>query len=435
MSSLGTTLSSLEYDEPSWLNTIENMEPATPTQAAEFLNDLDSEDFGLFVLAHGMGMRVGDVSQSLKLDPALVIWRMRRALHRAHEAHPEIAPASLELAITDLIRNPEASHEVPPPTRGAGTWSVAHLVENLDASVQERLQAQLRPPEADGGRSGLGIGVVILVLAGVAGFIVFGVIRDKNPLWRGEDLMRAGRFAQAREALAEHWDKEAAHEQIALCYLAVGDYDRALEAFAYPGVVERFGSFAPFDEPVEPLDWEQDSNALLPRGLVLNGRPTFVHRAGPPGRLHIRLGWHDQQVDRLLELEDSRNGPSIVRTDYPADWPSLPPGPVVWATVPWVRGPDGTRTVGEMSQADFQCLDRESQQEYRSDAKRFLDRSIPVKAHEFFLGNYLMRKGLYADAGQQFARLARMFPGSNYPRVMIERISAILGVEQAAFFR
>ncbi len=433
MSAVTRTLANLGYEEPSWLHPVENVSPADPADVAEFLNGLDDEDFGLFVLAHGMGMRLGEVSQSLRIDPALVIWRMRRALRRAHEADGALTPAMLELGIVRLLRDPDAAGDVPPSTRGDGTWAVAQLVELLDEAVQRRIEARLNaPPEVT--RPGIGVGVIVLVLVFAAGFMIFGAIRDVNPLWRGKDLMAEGRFEEAMLAFDEHWDVEAAQEQIALCHLALGDFERAVEVMAQPGVVERFGPFAPVTEPLEKVDHEEDSVALLPRGLVRNARPTFVFRSGPPSRLHVRIGWHDQQVDRLLEVPDTRDGPAIARFPYPTDWPELPDGTVVWAMVPWVEDADGLRTVGTASQAYFQVLDRARFHEFRSDAARFLD-SVPQRAHEFFLGQYLMRKGLYADAGEQFARLTRSFPGSSYPREMIDKVATALGVEPSAFLR
>ncbi len=436
MSALGSHASATGFDEPSWLNSIDNVEACTPVQAAEFLNGVEQEDFGLFVLAHGAGMRLGEVAQTLKLDPALVVWRMRRALHRAKEEQPELSQAGLELAITDLLRKPSEGYEVPPPSQGANTgantWALESLVDNLDEGVQQRLKARLEEPP-DHTRSGIGVGVVALVLLAAAGFMVFGAIRDVNPLWRGKDLMQAGRFSEAQTAFAKYWDVVSAKEQIALCELALGDFDGALEAMAHPGVSEKFGGFAPSMEDIEPLDFDDESRALLPRGIVRNNRPTFVYRAGPAGRLHLRMGWNEEQVDHLIEIPDSRGGTGIVTMPYPRAWPSLPEDPVVWSLVPWVPGPEGTRTTGPVSQADFQVLGKERTQEFKSDARRFLTRSVPAKAHPFFLGNYLMRKGLYADAGGQFALLARSFPGAEYPRAMIRKIAAVLGVDPTAF--
>ena len=148
MSAVARTLASLGHEEPSWLHPVENVSPADTADVAEFLNGLDDEDFGLFVLAHGMGMRLGEVSQSLRIDPALVIWRMRRALRRAHEADAEITPAMLELGIVRLLRDPGTAGDVPPSTRGDGSWAVAQLVELLDEAVQRRIEARLSaPPE------------------------------------------------------------------------------------------------------------------------------------------------------------------------------------------------------------------------------------------------------------------------------------------------
>ena len=435
MSLHGELLESLEFNEPSWLNSLENVRPASPKEAADFLNNLDAEEVGLFVLAHGLGMRIGEISQSLKIDPALVIWRMRKALARAQKERPLVAAAALELAITNLIRDPSGSPDVPPPKHGAANWSAQELVKNLDLAIQNRLTARLQRTAPEFMNAGIGIGVVVLVLALIAGFIIFGVIRDVNPLWRGQNLMREGKFAEARQAFADHWDGVAAQEQIALCYLAVGNFDAALEAMSDPGVRERLGAFAPFEEDVPPLNFETTGRALLPRGLTLNTRPTFVHRAGPPGRLHIQLGWRQEQLDRILELPDTRSGPAFARTAYPRDWPPLPAGPVIWATVPWVTEPDGTQHAGSLSQADFLCLGEESLMKYRSSTRRFLDRSVPAKARDFFRGHYLMREGLFTDAGAQFARLSRLFPKSGYPLEMIEKIAAILGVEPGAFLR
>ena len=422
MTSLSQTLAELEYDEPSWLHPVEEVEPADASATAAFLNGLDREDFGLFVLAYGMGMRLGEVSQALRLDPALVVWRLRRALHRAPDVKGERGMAALELGTSELLRHPELADDAPPPTHGEA-WSLPDLVKGLDDEVRARLEARLAPP-GDVSRAGVGVGVVVLVLLVAAGFMVFGAIRDVNPLWRGKDLMADGKFAQAIESLEQYWDPVLAQEQIGLCHLALGEYDAALEAFAYPGVAERLGSFAPVTERLPSLDFEP-GRALLPRGLIRNSEPTFVFRAGPPGRLGISVGWGEQTVGRMTKIEDSREGPPIVKMAYPEEWPTLVPDQVVvWA----IEDPN-------ISQAEFQCMDREERLAVRSDCLRFLDRSIPAQAHWFFRGHYFMRKKLFTQAGDQFAMLTDIFPRAEYPREMVKDVSRILGVDPQAFLR
>jgi len=421
MKTLGAAVASLEYEEPSWLHSVEAMKPAPPEDSAQFLNALEEEDLGLFVLAYGMGMRLGEVSQTLKLDPALVVWRIRRALQRSKASLP---PASLELGVTELLRADTLPENVPPPQTGDGTWAVASIVESLDDTVQDRLKAGLSAPAVDSGRSGVGIGLVVLILVGAAGFMVFGAIRDVNPLWRGKDLMRTGRFSAAREAFADYWDPVVAHEQISICYLAVGDFTNALAKMQYPGVLDRFGAFSPVTDDLAPLDFDPGSHALLPRGLVRTSEPPFVYKAGAAGRILISVGWRDEDFVRIADLPDTTSGPPIVRMAYPEAWPTLPPGVVVWG----VEDP-------ELSQADFICIDKEERLEIRSDCLRFLTRNIPQNAQLFFRGHYYMRRGLYTEAGQQFAKLARNFPGESYPKEMVATVSGILGVDQQAFLR
>jgi len=426
MTTLQASLASLEPDEPSWLHAVEHVEPVPARTAAEFLNGLEREDFGLFVLAYGMGMRLGEISQALRLDPALVVWRLRRALQRRPEARSDSSLGALELGVSRLLREPDAGAAagVPKPTHGQGSWSLPALIATLDDEVQARLQARLASPVSEPTRAGVGVGVVVLVLLFAAGFMVFGAIRDVNPLWRGKSLMQEGQFAAAREALASYWDPVLADEQIALCHLALGEFDAALALIARPEVRERFGPFAPLEEEPTPLDTEPGSRALLPRGLIRTSRPTFVYKAGPAGKLAISVGWGDQTLGRMIDIPDTRNGPPVVRMAYPEAWPTLPPEMVVWAV-----------TDPEMSQADFTCMDQEERLEVKSDCMRFLDRSVPAQAHWFFRGHYYMRKQLYTQAGEQFAMLARIFKNEDYPRRMVEQVSRVLGVDPSAFLR
>ena len=426
MTDLMTALANMECEEPSWLHEVANVESASPHVAAAFLNDLDEEDFGIFVLAYGMGMRLGVVSQILKLDPALVVWRMRRAINRAESQSTGLSAAGLELAVTELLRESSNLPETVPPPHHGDTWSAKGLVQNLDQQVQARLHARWTDdrPTSDASRSGVGVGLLVVILMLVAGFMVFGALRDVNPLWRGKDLMLRGHFGSARIAFESYWDPITSHSQVSLCWLAVGEFDKALEEMAFPGVLEQFGAFAPTDEVIPRLESEPGGRALLPRGLVRNRRPTFVFKTGPKGWLQVKAGWREDSLALTEQLPDTRGNGDVAFLPYPEAWPDLPREVVIWS----ISDPETT-------QADFTVISGQRLHEMRSVFKRFLTRSIPSKAQWFFRGHYYMRKGLHSLAGDQFAKLVSLFPGQEYPRQMLDEIADILGIDASAFLR
>jgi hypothetical protein len=80
-----------------------------------------------------------------------------------------------------------------------------------------------------------------------------------------------------------------------------------------------------------------------------------------------------------------------------------------------------------MSRAQRQQIQRHSWQR--------LSHDIPIHARTFLRGHYYLRSGLYMQAGYQFRDLVEAFPDEPYPREMLGRISAALGVDPTAFLR
>jgi hypothetical protein len=77
----------------------------------------------------------------------------------------------------------------------------------------------------------------------------------------------------------------------------------------------------------------------------------------------------------------------------------------------------------------------EERQELQRHAWQRLSHDIPIHARSFLRAHYYLRSGLYHQAGNQFRDLVEAFPDEPYPRQMVERIAAALGVDRAAFLR
>ena len=414
-------LARLPVEEPTWLFPGDHHESAGPAAGAAFLSSLEAGDFDLLVLAYGLGMRVGGISQVLRLEPSLVVWRLQRAFGKlTHEGGGEAS--RMESAVAGLLRGESAPPDDPPPA-DRGSWLALELVADMGAEVRERLVAGLQPAPATGGRApGVGVGLVVIILVVVTGFLAFGVARDQSPMWRGEALMRQYEFTQAREAFLRVGTVEA-RTKIVLCLLAEGSFEAALQLLRDEEVRKWFRQFAPDEElrlqPVPPA--AAKSRALLPRGTLTNPKPPFVVRAGPPGDLVVEAS---DGVERRLSLPDTRGGPEAFKIDYPGDWPELTTGRVAW------RIEDG-----DENPAVFDLAVREFVVRIRTRHWRMLTSDVPQRARYFLGGHHYLNEGLYMQAGWDFARLAKAFPEEAYPRQQVWAVAEALGIDGSALLR
>jgi len=392
----------------------------TAEQAAAFLDSLSEKDRNLFTLSHGLGLDLGTVSYALHMDSSIVSWRLRRAL-MASEIEAE--PAELERGVAALFAE-----------AGGGAWDPSERLERMPAATRERLAARLAShaagAEGDEARSGLGIGAVVLILIAMIGFIAYGVIRDEDPMWRGKARMRQGQFEQARKAFRDRGNLPEARALTAITWLAEGNFDKALQVLAEPAAMQYLASFRPMDAELEQLDVEPGSTALLPRGLITTLRPEFVFVGGQAGELSVEQGVAPDVPSggraRVLKLPErpAAAAADIVRHAFPANWAALKPGPGMWAA------PGAAPNT-----ASFTVMSPQERQDVQRHARLRLSHEIPLHARSFLRGHYYLRSGLYTQAGNQFRDLALAFPDESYPREMLARIGAALGVDPAAFLR
>lgn len=408
----------LPEHEPHWLYADGRTDLAEPDAAATFLQELPAEDRALVLLSYGMGLRVGPVSQALQIDPALVVWRLQLVFARWTRRHPAGQPSTLERAVVGLLRGTLRS-SLPAPA-GCSGWTADALVHELNETTQTRLAERLAPEPAERAPTGgVGMGVGVLVLAVALGFLGFGIVRDVDPMWRGESLMQQYEYTLAREAFLKV-GTVAADTRIVLCLLAEGSFSAALSRLEDPEVRSWFRKFAPGPPPRPLEEVDPTSRALLPRGLTTNVKPTFVVRSGPPSLLEVQVG--GRRI--TLELPDTRGGPESFVVPWPTDWPALTPGRVIW------RVNDGNENV-----AMFDVADREFEQRVRDRNWRVLTRDVPQRAQLFLRAHHFLNEGLLVQAGWQFARLAEAFPAEPYPRQQIWTLAQALGVDPTALLR
>lgn len=415
----------LTLGEPVWLFQGSHLEREPVSSAAKLLERLDQRDFTLMVLSYGLGMRVSEISRAAHLDPALVIWRLNDVFRRWKEEHGQDGETSaLERALRDLLHG-RGNSPPPPPLNGCVSWRATDLVNLLDGDVLRRLHATLNPPAVAEKRApGLGIGLAILIGLGSLAFLGYGVMRDINLMMRGYDLMRTGNYAKARSQFKQEGTPEA-NKQVLVTLLAEGLHGEALEMLSNPSISDQFGAFAPADKAItEGLEFDIDSRAVLPRGLISNPRPELTVRTGTPAEIVI---WPQQGKDRRklrFVLEDTRDRGSYATIPYPEDWPSLQPGRYVWSV------DDGNPT-----RAAFDVADRKIASDVRQRNWKFLTRQVPLKAQNFLRGHHFLNAGLAMQAGMQFGKLATYFPDESYPHSQIALIGEALGVDPVVFLR
>jgi len=414
-----TLLGEYTAGDPGWLFPRPGIEPCAPEAAATFLRGLDDEDLRLLVLNYGLGMRVGGISQVMRVDPALVVWRMHRSFHRwRHEESGEVDAAALEHGVAQLLRN--GSDAIEPPA-GATDWSVSSLLHDLDRDVRERLQVRLEQGSLDQPQgSGVGVGLAVVVLAVAIGFLAFGVVRDIDPMARGDSLMRQYEYTRARQAFLKAGTADA-RKKIVLCLLAEGRFAEASAALESDELRAGFKRFAPGTAPGRIRDIDPGGRALLPRGAVIMRRPEFVIRAGPPATLEVTA------AKRVLSLPlpDTRGeGSEFVSVPYPDDWPALPATRIRWSVVD-----------GDQNTAWFDVLGQQDATQIRDRNVRVLTREIPERAQQYLRAHGFMNEGLYMQAGREFSDLMRHFPESQYLAEQIGRLGAVMGIDPGALLR
>jgi hypothetical protein len=405
--------------DPSWIFSGNPRERVVADSAASFLASLPKEDRDLFVLSHGLGLDFGTVAYAMDMDTSIVSWRLRRAL-MASEIAGE--PGELERGVAALFAD-----------ESIGEWNAETLLAAMPADVRERLDARqasnVTGAAGDEAHSGLGIGAVGLILLAMIAFIAYGVIRDEDPMWRGKARVRQAQFEQARDAFRELGNLPEARAWTAITWLAEGNFEKANEVLAEPAAELYLGLFSPMTGVLETLDVEVGSTAALPRGLISLVRPEFAFTSGAVGVLSVEQGAVDDGTTanspRRLALSGAPAGIHPTRNvPYPRRWAPLEAGTYVWIA----PGAPPNR-------AAFTVMSKEQRQEIQRHSWQRLSHSIPLHARMFLRGHYYLYLHLYTQAGNQFRDLALAFPDEPYPRQMLDRISAALGVDPTAFLR
>lgn len=403
-----------------WLFPAEASAPAGRAVASEFLARRDATERKLLALVYGFALDVGLAAWTLDLDAALAHWRLRAAL--AAPGENGAGPGTLERGVAALLSSPAGPSD-----------EARRIAGELAPEARERLQAALEGTRVEAApefaRPGLGVGSLVVVALAIAAFLLYGVIRDSNPLWNGQNLVRRGDFEAARVAFEELGGQPEARAWTAIAWLAEGNYPRALEALATPGAASHLALFRPMDEPLETIEADPATLALLPRGLITSQSPTIVYGAGPAGEIvflgHPLDGTSDTFRPLRLRVPDTSGGASpIIALSWPDELGALPPGNYSWS----VPG-------SELHQGSFTLLPEEQRLELESHARDRLSAEIPYQAMVFLRAHYFLRNRLYMQAGQLFASLARRFPEQEYPRTMVAQVAAALGVDPSAFLR
>jgi hypothetical protein len=391
---------------------------ASHDEVLPFLDRQDGQDRALLALRYGYGLDLGASSWVLGLDPGLVHWRLRGNFA---EWDGLSEPGELERGTAAVLTRD-----------GAPSDTARRIVERLPFQARARLEAQLSGARGDevtqDQRSGLGVGSLVLILIAAGAFMIYGAWNDINPLQRGKRDVRLGDFASARKAFDELGLLPEARAWSAITWLAEGRYDKAFEVLLDPTVRNYLASFRPLDEPLEPVDADRESGALLPRGLVTHRTPSFVYDPGPEGVLTIVWYALDDPTAVMrtirIPVPDTRGGMPLARLEYPSDRPPLQAGVYEW----WIPG-------SEQHPASFTLLDDEQRREIQSRAWRMLSHEVPTAARTFLRAHYYLRNHLYMQAGEHFADLALEFTHERYPRRMLAETAAALGVDPSAFLR
>jgi hypothetical protein len=410
----------LSAQEPCWILDGPPVGEPSRDEVTAFFDAVDNVDRHLLTLLYGCGLDIGEAAFVLALDPALAHWRVQSALTGGL---PERDAAALERGVHRLL-GADRDQDTP--------WNLSRLIERLPPDARSRLEAclggQRHDAGGDEGRSGLGIGSAVIIALAIAAFMVYGAIRDVSPVWRGRDRMRLGDFQGARRAFEELGKLPEARMWTAIAWLAEGQFDRANEVLLTGNAAGFLGAFRPMDRPLDRLDVDPASGALLPRGVISTQRPDFVFRAEGVGELVIE-GVTPTEPPRPLPviripLDAAQQVPPFARLVYPADLRDLHAGSYVW-TVPG----------SETAPAPFTVLGEDQRRELQRHSWQRLTQEIPLHARTFLRGHYFLRNGLYMQAGLHFANLATTFPEQDYPRQMLQQIAEALDVDPSVFLR
>ncbi|GJM21766.1 MAG: hypothetical protein DHS20C15_16810 [Planctomycetota bacterium] len=427
MSAAGSVSSDIPLEEPSWLYAATGEPALTQERAANFLGELDEEDFSIFVLAYGLGMRFGGVARTLRLDPALVVWRLRRSLERwRRNGSQDDSPRALESGVTELLRTPNSN--APAPPRELPSWNARDLVEELTEKVRERLSDQLEAPTSTPTiRPGVGIGLAVVILLGALALGVFGALRDESPLREGRRLMSQRKYGEARAAFVRLGSSVEGRKRVALCFIGEGEFERAFELFGEVDVLASLGQFAPHDRPVAPEPGLGSGAALLPRGKLRNPRPRFIIAGHSSGELRLtspdgtpRSFHFDSESSTALEGE-----PTIYRVNYPRDW-----------SEPLAAGDYEWELVGEpSSRARFHLISSQRRVSIASHFDSHLPSELAGAPSRFLKAQFFLNQGLLTHAAEELAGLTRAFPSASYPAERLADVCAALGVDPSAFAR
>lgn len=418
----------LPREEPSWLYPRTDEPPLPHTRAAEFLTSLDEEDFSIFVLAYGLGMRFGGVAQTLGVDPALVVWRLRRALERwRREEHDEHSPRALETGLTQLLRADQVN--APAPPRDLPSWNADDLVTQLTEKARARLSAQLREPQPAGPvRPGVGIGLAVVILIAAVGLVIYGAQRDKPPLAEGRRLLALGRYEEARAEFVRLGNSVEGRKWRALSYVSEGEFGHAFGFFTEVDVLDSLGQFAPHERAIAPLPNPGSGGALLPRGTIRSDQPPFVFDG--PISAEIRLSSEDgapRSFRSSADLAERLEGDVLRhRVGYPRDqaWEKLGTGRYEWSLV---NDPG--------SSARFEVISPARRRSINTHLMQNVPEEISSPTKRFLRAQFYLNQGLLMDAAIELGHLARAFPSAEYPAARLADVCAALGVDPSAFAR
>ncbi len=420
---LRAVLSGLPRRDPTWLAPGVHDQPVSPSEAARKLAELDPVDRRICILVHGLGLSLGCVSFTLKLDPTVVSWRIQQILR--DEQHP-LGDPRLEAGIAGLMRDPH------PDVReglqaGEDSWNGLELARHFPPEVRSRLLARLVRDEdettAEQARPGIGVGVLLLVGTVALAFLIYGAVLDKNPMWRGKNFLRRGEPTQARAAFRQAGNSAEVRMWVAIAWLSEGRFLAALREIEEGDDGRWLGTFHPVDLPLEPLVQDADSGALLPRGMILRRRPEFIYDGSRSGSLDLDLPRRrSTPLPRTADRDET-----LAKLPYPDDWTSLPDGSGIWS-IPGKTG--GTRDI-----ASFEVLSSERHREIQTTLAVRLTAHVPREAKLFLRGHYYLNSGLYMKAADQFVLLAKRFPAAAYPQRVLDEIGIALGVDPTVFLR